>query len=88
MSEKDDDARVIGQALLDLAARLPEGYHDEAQMGHNQASMLVNYDAGDEVWEIEFMALDPKRNFTLQDSSLEVVARRSIRRDREAARDV
>lgn len=86
--DDEEDARVIGQAMLDLGARLPDGYHDEAQMGISQASMIVGYDAGDEVWEIEFMALDPKRNFTLQDRSLEVVMRRALERDREVAKDV
>lgn len=84
----EEDSQIIGQALLDLAARLPGGYHRVGMESHAQAQVLVGYDAGDEVWEIEFMALDPERNFTLQDRSLEVVMRRAIRRDREKAPDV
>lgn len=84
--DPEEDARVIGQAMLDLAARLPDGYHTASR--EVQASMYVSYDAGDEVWEVEFTALDPARNFCLQDKSLEVVMRRALRRDREAAKDV
>jgi hypothetical protein len=39
------------------------------------------------MWEIEFSALDPVRNCTLKDPSLEVVMRRALERDREAAPD-
>ncbi len=84
----EEDARGIGQAMLDLAARLPEGMVDVGYGTHQSPVMLVSYEAVDEVWEIEFSALDPKRNFTLQDASLEVVMRRALERDREAAKDV
>ncbi len=52
----------IGQALLDLAARLPEGHHTLGSPELHQATMYVGYDAGDEVWEIEYCALDQLRN--------------------------
>jgi hypothetical protein len=69
--------------------RLPDGYRDLQGHGpHDQATMYVSYDAGDEVWEIEFCALDQARNFILRDASLEVLMTRALRRDREAAPDV
>lgn len=84
----EEDAQVIGQAMLDLAARLPEQMVDVGWGTMQSPQMLISYEAVDEVWEIEFCPLDPKRNFTLQDSSLEVVMRRALERDREAAKDV
>lgn len=84
----EEDARVIGQAMLDLAARLPAECVDVGYGTMQSPQMLISYEAVDEVWEIEFCALDPVRNFTLQDASLEVVMRRALERDRQAAKDV
>jgi hypothetical protein len=82
------EAERIGQAMLDLAARLPEGYHDIHGTQDGQAQLYVGYDAGDEVWEVEFCALDPARNFTMQDRSLDELMARAITRDREEAPNV
>lgn len=84
----EEDARVIGQAMLDLAARMPAECVDVGYGTMQSPVMLIAYEAADEVWEIEFTALDPVRNFTLKDPSLEVVMRRALERDRKAAADV
>lgn len=86
--DTDDDPQAIGQAILNLAARLPEGMVDMGYGNMQSPQMGISYEAVDEIWELEFCPLDPDRNFTLQDASLEVVVRRALERDREKAPDV
>lgn len=81
------EEELIGRALLDLSARLPDGYQDIGGESA-QASMYLSYDAGDEEWEIEFCALDPQRNFSKRDRDLHSLMTYAVARDREVAADV
>jgi hypothetical protein len=81
-----NEAERIGQAILDLAARLPE---ERIPTGHpgelGQADLYVSYDAADAIWEIEFTPLDPDRNRLIQDGDLVAAVERCLTLDREKA---
>ena len=83
----DSEAERIGQAILDLSARLPDGFHGLARDGV-QADLHISYDAGDEIWSVEFDALDPGRYRIVQDRSLDAAVTRLLELDREVAPDV
>lgn len=62
-----------------LAAELPIGYK---MLGEEQAQaqLYVSFDAGDDVWEIEYCALDPERNFIFQERTLGALLARACER--------
>lgn len=88
--DRTPEAERVGQALLDLSARLPEGFHDLGgpEHGRAQAGLVVSYDAGAERWEVEFTPLDPARNRLRVGEDLGDVLVAILEEDRKVAPDV
>lgn len=53
-----------------LADSLPRGHVDRGNGETMQAEFYLSYEAGRDMWEIEYCALDPNRSFLLQNQNL------------------
>lgn len=69
-------------ALIEIAASLPRGYRDRGGGEDMHAEMFVGFNAGASVWEIEYCALDPKRNFTASGDDLDPLVYEALDRVR------
>lgn len=90
-----EEAEAIGLALLNLAARLPEGHFDRDTPGlaaprpntqeTMQADLYVSYEGGTGEWEIEFVPLDSSRNRCVRGENLADLAQEVLTADRVRA---